>query len=240
MTTAEMLVDAPTDALETWVEKAEALERLVTPPESEDEHAGEEQPDSRSERRAAWYQRIEDLILDLSNSLPAGTQDYEARKLFEFMVELRRAIQADPEAEDRDGHVALATMKLADVASRLDRRLQHTELEDADNAVAFILETLNGASAARLASLLSVSERTIGSWRRGGPVRTQRERVVLVAKLLVYLRTTMTASGLLMWFECPIDRLEARTPHNILDSEDEAAQAALVSFARGGRGQLAD
>jgi hypothetical protein len=238
---ATALMEAP-DNLDEWVEKAEALEKLVTPPESEDELAKTD-PDaveSRVQRRDVWYQEIEDTILDLSNTLPAGTQDYEARKLFEFMVELRRAIQADAEAADAEGHVLLATMKIADVARRLERRLQHTELESADRSVAFILETLRDAPATKLARLLDVSERTIGSWRRGGRIRSKKERAVLVAKLLMYLRASMTPTGLMMWFEAPIDHFGGRTPIEILDSGDEAAQLELVAFARGGRGQLAE
>ena len=35
-------------------------------------------------------------MLDLSYALPEGTEDYDARKLLEFQVGLRRAIDADP------------------------------------------------------------------------------------------------------------------------------------------------
>jgi hypothetical protein len=50
--------------------------------------------------RLAWYQRLEDAVLDLSSALPEGTEDYDARKLFEFLVAVRRAIAADLDGVD--------------------------------------------------------------------------------------------------------------------------------------------
>src|SRR3712207_570064 len=93
--------------------KAELVEDLVE--RSVDERpSASEQIKARDERRWDWYRRVEDAVLDLVNALPAGTEDYEARQLFVFLTELRRAIGADDEAGDSSGRVQLAAMRMAD------------------------------------------------------------------------------------------------------------------------------
>src|SRR4029079_14551845 len=81
-----------------------------------------------AERRVAWYQQLEDAVLDLSLALPEGTEDYDARKMFEFLVGVRRAITADP--TDESGEFELKTIQLRDVVRRIGRRLEHDELDD--------------------------------------------------------------------------------------------------------------
>src|SRR4051794_41848821 len=65
--------------------------------------------------RSVDYRKVEDAVLDLANALPAGTEDYEARQLFVFLTELRRAI-------DDGGDGSLAAMRVADGARRPGRR----------------------------------------------------------------------------------------------------------------------
>jgi hypothetical protein len=62
---------------------------------------------------------------------------------------------------------------------------------------------------------------------------------MLVAQLVWYLRYSMTATGLLLWFENPADQLGERSPLDLIDEDVAAAWAPLVAYARGGRGQLA-
>src|SRR4051794_35158025 len=82
--------------------------------------------------RTVDYRKVEDAVLDLANALPAGTEDYEARQLFLFLTELRRAIE-------NEGDTALAAMRMADVARRLERRLAHAVLEHPDDAARYVL-----------------------------------------------------------------------------------------------------
>lgn len=219
-------------------EKAVQVEELVR---------GEEEPRAPSagaarlrREREDWYRRLEDAVLDLSNELPAGADDHDARKLFEFLIELRRAITADTTAADPAGDVELATLRIADVASRLERRLLHNELDVPETAARFVFETLADVGAGDLARLLGVSTRTIGAWRHGGPVRSGAGRVVLVAQLISYLRGAMTPRGVVMWFDAPADQLAGRAPLTLLDQDEAAARPVLTGFVRGGRGQLAD
>jgi hypothetical protein len=234
MTTA--LLDPGTR--ETLRSKAELVEDLVER-SSDERPTADEQLAARVERRWAWYRRVEDAVLDLVNTLPAGTEDYEARQLFLFLTGLRRAIDADPETTDRTGRVALAAMRMADVARRMDRRLQHAVLENADEAARYVFEQLDAIGVTDLARLLGVSTKTIGAWRSGSPVKQKVERVKLVAQLVSYLRYSMTQTGLLMWFGNPADLLDGRSPLDLLGADVRTAWEPLVTYARGGRGQLA-
>src|SRR4051812_23915495 len=177
------------------------------------------------------YRRVEDAVLDLANALPAGTEDYEAKQLFVFLTELRRAI-------DDQADVALAAMRMADVARRLERRLAHAGLENPEEAVRFVFAQLEPLTVTEIARLFGVSTKTVGAWRAGKPVRQRVERVLLVAQLVSYLRYGMTATGLRLWFENPADQLGGKTPLELLEDPGTAWEP-LVAYARGGRGQLA-
>jgi hypothetical protein len=218
--------------------KAELVEDLVERSADERPSAGENVK-ARVERRWGWYRRVEDAVLDLTNALPAGTEDYEARQLFVFLTELRRAIDEDPRPTDRAGRVRLAAMRMADVARRMERRLQHSVLENPDEAARYVFAQLDSLGATELARLLGVSTKTIGAWRSGKPVKQKVDRVKLVAQLVSYLRYSMTQTGLLMWFDNEADRLGERSPLQLLDASVRTAWEPLVAYARGGRGQLA-
>src|ERR1700754_2837502 len=107
-----------------------------------------------AERRVAWYQELEDAVLDLSNALPEGTEDYDARKMFEFLVGVRRAITADP--ADEHGEVELGTIQLRDVVRRIGRRLEDDDLDDPSVAARSIFATLKGVGVGDLSRLLGV------------------------------------------------------------------------------------
>jgi hypothetical protein len=226
------------DTRETLRSKAELVGGLVE--RSADERpAADEKLKARVERRWAWYRRVEDAVLDLVNTLPAGTEDYEARQLFVFLTAVRRAIDEDARATDKAGRVQLAAAQMADVARRMERRLEHAVLEDADEAARYVFSQLDSLGATDLARLLGVSTKTIGAWKAGNPVRQKVERVKLVAQLVSYLRYSMTQTGLLMWFGNEAGRLDGRSPLQLLDDDVSAAWEPLVAYARGGRGQLA-
>lgn len=190
--------------------------------------------------RGAWFARLEDAVLALSEALPEGPEDYDARKLLEFLVGLRRAIDADAEGADAHGEVALTAMMVGDVAHRIARRLEHDALDDPRVAADAVFATLAGTGAVELARLLGVSTKTVGAWRAGRPVTRNSARVVLLAQLLTYLRPSLTPAGLVMWFDAPRSQLGGRTPLELLDAGPAAAREPLSALARGSRGQLAD
>jgi hypothetical protein len=233
MTTA--LLDPTTR--ESLRSKAELVEDLVE--RSVDERpSADEKLKAREERRWGWYHRVEDAVLDLTNALPAGTEDYEARQLFVFLTQLRRAIDEDPKTTDQAGRVRLAAMSMVDVARRMERRLQHSVLENPDEAARYVFAQLDSIGATDVARLLGVSTKTVGAWKAGKPVKQKAERVKLVAQLVSYLRYSMTQTGLLMWFDNAADTLGERSPLQLLDASVRTAWEPLVAYARGGRGQL--
>ena len=190
----------------------------------------------RAQQRQDWYRELEDAVLELSHALPQGIEDYDARKLLEFQVGLRRAIDADPDADDERGEVELASMRMADVARRIGRRLEHSELDDPRAAADFIFEALRGIGVTDLGRLLGVSTKTVNAWRTGGPVTRNARRVVVLAQVLTYLRASLTPAGLVMWFDAPRHQLHGRTPLELLDENEANARELLLSLARGARG----
>ena len=220
--------------------KAERVGQLVSPPQSLlERRLIDTVPPSRVQRRQDWYRGLEDAVLDLSDALPEGTEDYDARKLFEFLVELRRAIDADADATDERGEVELATMKMRDVVHRISRRLEHDQLDDPQTAAGAIFRTMRGTGVGDLSRLLGVSTKTVNTWKAGGPVTRKAERIVVLAQLLTYLRASMTPVGLMMWFDAPRHQLDGRTPLELLNDNEATARESLVSLARGARAQLA-
>jgi hypothetical protein len=234
----ELVLDPDLDRLR---EKAAQVEELVTPPQSLEERLSD--PDAglrRIERRAAWFRQVEDAVLDLSNAIPQGVEDYDVRKLLGFAVDLRRGLEDDPDGSDPDGAVDLATVQMADVVRRIKRRLLHEKLDDPGAAVQFVLGVLGGISVSEISTVLGVSTKTIGAWRHGAPVKHNARRVVVVAQAISYLRASMTPRGIVMWFESERDQLGMRTPLRLLDGGEASAHATLVGLARASRGQLAD
>jgi hypothetical protein len=237
MTVTPSLLDETTRS--TLRSKASKVERLVDAGRSVDERlAADEKLAQRRARRGGWYRKLEDAVLDLTNLLPAGTEDFQARQLFRFLIELKRAIEDDPKTTDAAGQVRLATMRMRDVVLRIGRRLEHATLEDENEAARFVIGELPNLSASDLGGLFGVSDRTVRNWKEGSPVRQNVERVRLVAQLVAYLRHTMTQTGVLMWFHNQADLLAGRSPVQLLAGDLVAAWTPLVSYARGGRAQL--
>jgi hypothetical protein len=184
--------------------------------------------------REQGLRAIEDAVLDLASSLPEGTGNHDAGKLFEFTVELRRALTDDP--ADASGDAELAVIKMLDAVGRIERRLRHDQLDDPQTAARWILTLMDGVEVSDLARLLGVSTKTVGNWRRGAVVKAGADRVVLVAQLLTYLRGSLTPRGLMMWMDAPRDQLEGRTPVELLDGDLPTARLALTPLARTLRG----
>ena len=149
MTTA--LLDPDTrESLRSQAGRVEGLVGLGV----EESPAGDEELTQRLTRRWEWYLGLEDSVRDLVQALPAGVEDYEARQLLVFLTTLRRAVESDAAASDADSTVQLAAMQVGDIARRLERRLEHAALEDADEAASYVFAQLGSVGATELARLL--------------------------------------------------------------------------------------
>lgn len=221
----------------TLNERVGHVEDLVTPPRSLPEPVHDDV--ELVERRDHWFRSVQDGVLDLSKSLPEGTQDFDARKLFEFLLELQYAIQRDSSASDSLGEVELATMRMADVLHRLTRKLSHSALDDSETAVRFVFQALPEATNVDFAELLDVSTKTISTWRAGGAVSRNANRVVLVAQVISNIKSSLTPRGVLMWFSARRPQLSEMTPIELMNQDLATAQDALITISRGLRGQLA-
>jgi DNA-binding transcriptional regulator YiaG len=231
-----MAVAIETTDLEVLRAKAEEVEGLVSPAGGPPTRGDREQ--EPLERRQAWHRRVVDAVLDLSNSMPEGVEGYDVRKLLELIVELQRLIDADPEGNDTDGAIELATMQAADIARRLRRRLVHEQLDDPQRAAALIFGALEQLPVSDLSKLLGVSTKTVRSWQQGSPVRQNSDRTILVAQILTYIRSSMTAVGVKLWFEAGREQLDGRSPLQLLEADPAQAAVQLIDLARGSRAQL--
>lgn len=228
---------ATNDQIGEIKDKIQHVEDLVTPPKSTPEI---EKSGSLIERRNEWYQDIQDAVLDVSNALPEGTEDFDARMLFQFTLELRKAIDEDPSAEDADGEVLLAATKIGDVAHRIIRRLVHLAIDDPNKAAQFVIGVLEGVPMSDVARIFGVSTKTVGKWKAGGMVARERNRVIAVAQIVSYLYGTLTPAGIVMWFDATRPALDGRRPIDLLEEDVATAHGLLTSLARGSRGQLAN
>lgn len=226
------MIDAPTQ--EALHEKAGHLEELVQEVASDSALGARASSDDASGMTVS-YPTVEDAVLDLVNTLPEGTHDREAVQLFRCLTELRRAM-AGPGSSDR---AELAAMRLADVVRRLERRIGEDSLDVPEEAFRFVARTLDRLDSADVAKLLGVSTRTLSTWRGGGAVQQNKDRVRLVAQLVARLRSSMTQTGLMMWFEDPADALDGFAPLDLLRARNRSSWARLMAYARGGSGQLA-
>jgi transcriptional regulator with XRE-family HTH domain len=233
------VADLAADERESLIERTEQVEEELESSAAAEATVGDGTAE-RAELRRRWLRGVDDAVLDLVNVLPAGMEDYEARALLQFLTELRHAIDDDDKVRDERGRVKLARLKMLDVVHRLKRRLQHQILDVPEDAARFIFASLPGIGVTELAELLGVSTKTVGAWRHGKPVKSKIERVTEIAHLLAYLRGSMTARGLMLWFGAKHDALDDRTPLEILDRGQKEDVLTLLAYARGGRGQLAD
>lgn len=223
--------------LEELRSKAEQIEDLVAL--SGSPASQEDRGTPIVERRLAWHSNVVDAVLDLSNSMPEGIEDYDVRKLLELVVELRQLLDADPDGCDSDGEIELAIMRTADIARRLHRRLVHEQLDDPQLAVKLVLDGLAQLPVSEVARLLGVSTKTVRSWQQGKPVRQNTTRVVLIAQIMTYIRSSLSAVGVEMWFDAERDQLGGKTPLQLIEEDPAKAYEPLIDLARGSRAQLA-
>jgi hypothetical protein len=202
---------------------------------------------TNTERQAAYrenYRGVMNAILDLCHVLPEGTADYEARRLLEFLVALNSAITDDVDGTDAQGRIELTRIRMHDVVKRMERRIQHSALDNPQEAARFVLWKFADLKDGEVAELLGISTKTLSAWRAGRPIRNQVPRLTNLAQIVSYLQHSMTARGIALWLYSAQDHLDGRTPLDTLisglEQPDASAVDAVKSLARGGRGQLAD
>ncbi len=185
------------------------------------------------------FAEVEEKSLRLSERLPYGSSSsHDALQLLLQLHTLRAAIAEEGSTIIEGGRAELEAVKALEITRRMERRLDQAILEDSDEAAKFIFGATNSWATADQAKLLGVSSKTIGKWKKGGPVKQNASRVRLAAHLTYYLRPGHTEIGLWFWFNNPASQLDGRTPLQVINGEGKPAEVQLIAYARGGRGQL--
>jgi hypothetical protein len=101
--------------------------------------------------------------------------------------------------------------------------------------------TLASVNQVRKAELLHVSPRTYQRWvstqEAVQPSGEDERRLRIVARIVNQLRHSLTAPGVVEWFEHPRADLEGATPANVLDDPEKLE--LLISAAAASRGNIA-
>jgi hypothetical protein len=79
----------------------------------------------------------------------------------------------------------------------------------------------------------------LARWRRDGVPLANVLRVRAVSQILLELRRSMTAHGMIGWFHTPRAQLDTQTPAEILDTGDDAKLREVKRLARSPHAVLA-
>lgn len=232
----------PVDELAEWrartEERLEEVSRELPGP-SEDADAAAQL--TVGERDKA-IEEILDIVLDIANTMPEGVQDPGIARLLARAVALQRAARDEPSGQDPEWRVRRAVVDLKDATELMRRRLTRLRLDIPEEAARSAAQSLAGVEVGKVAELLGVTTKTVSQWKGGkvDSIRKNPGRVVLVAQLVHYLKTSWTAQGVIAWFHTSFRRLDGMTPLALLERGDEGAWRELRALARGSRSQLAD
>jgi hypothetical protein len=205
------------------------LNDLLRPPSSA---IGDEEPANEI------IAELEERIRRLNERLPYGLSGDDGRQMLLQMFNLREAIAEEDDTVIEGGGAELEALKALEIIRRMERQLDQAAFEDPDASATFVFESTQSWTASKLAELLGVTSKTVGTWKNGGPVKQNAARVQLAALLIYFLRAGHTELGMQFWFNNPAHQLGDRTPLEIMNKQGERAEVQLIAYARGGRAQL--
>jgi hypothetical protein len=158
-------------------------------------------------------------------------------ELLLLVERLRDEREADTAGTDPEWRVREVIQRMLVVVNAMARGLEHNRLDQPEQAVRFVAQTLSGLDIEEVASLLDVPAEMVAGCRDGEVVQVDAHpaRVTLVAQLLYELLPSVTARGAQLWFNAPI--LDGRTPRELLDDDPDGHRQELIALARGGRAQ---
>ena len=160
----------------------------------------------------------------------AEQQDPESRELL-----LRAALGVSRGLADRDAkaarkHLMLGLQRAADVLDRMAEGDVVAPTRSPQEIAAWLAAALE-APQSEVAALVATSPRTYSRWIGGDttPVGEEARRLRTVAALVAQLRHSLTAVGVLRWFDWPNELLDGRTPREAL--ADPEATPTLFRMA---------
>ncbi|HWK29384.1 MAG TPA: hypothetical protein VNS09_22665 [Solirubrobacter sp.] len=184
----------------------------------------------------AFFGPLRAAVLSLARS-PAWRSHDLTTELLLLVERLRDELDADRTGTDPEWRVREVLQRMLVVLRAMVRQLEHNELDRPEHAARFVAQALADVEVGQVAALLDTSPRMVANYRRGhvGQLRKNPARVTLVAQLVHELLGSMTARGVLLWFDAR--QLDGRTPRELIDEDPATHRAALIALARGGRAQ---
>lgn len=227
-------------------EHVEGLERELTaaiepyqPPNERDLSMDELSRKRRVTERARWFEHLRSEIVEVARS-PAWRDHDLTVELLLTLEDLRRAIEADPDALDEQWHARAAMQIMRVVVMAMLRQIDHHAIDDPVFAARLVIKEFERIETREVARLLGVTPKSVDNWRRGRVEQIKRNpaRISLIGQLVYELRRGTTPRGVLLWFDAPREQLRGRTPRELLDADVADAARRLIPLARGGRAQL--
>jgi hypothetical protein len=194
--------------------------------------------EERVAQRDAFFMTLRHAATSIASS-PAWRTHELTTELLLLMERLRDELAVDPEALDLQWRVREVLQRMVVVLQAMVRQLEHNELDRPEQAARFVVQALADIEVGQIAALLGTSPRMVTNYRRGevAQIRKNPARITLVAQLVSELLGSMTARGVLLWFDARLPRLHDRTPRELIDEDPATSRQALIALARGGRAQ---
>ena len=149
------------------------------------------------------------------------------------------ALREDDPARRRALRLALEQLRF--LFARIADRQPIGEDRPADEVARWLDRALAAVSQPRKAGLLHVSPRTYQRWisdrEATSPAGRDERRLRVVARIVNQLRHSLTAPGVIDWFEHPRADLDGATPDAVLDESDKLE--LLLAAAAASRGNVA-
>lgn len=196
-------------------------------------------PIDRVTRRDRFFAELRAAVMNIASSDAWHTHGLTTELLL-LVERLRDDMEADPDAIDPEWRIRETLQRMLVVLNAMVRQLSHNELDRPEQAARFVAEALADVEVGQVAQLLSTSSRMVTNYRKGevGQIRKNTARVTLVAQLVHELLGSMTARGVLLWFDARLPQLSGRTARELIDEDPATHRQGLIALARGGRAQL--
>ncbi|WP_249010369.1 hypothetical protein [Conexibacter sp. DBS9H8] len=186
------------------------------------------------------------LVEDLADAIGAGDRSSVATVNPWLWIQVQGAAlraQAALREEDpvRRRALRLALEQLRFLFARIAERAPVGEAEPAGAIARWLEATLAAVPQAQKAALVGVSPRTYQRWIAAGEAvhlgAEEERRLRVLARLVNQLRHSLTAPGVIDWFDTPRQDLDGAAPGELLG--DPARLEALLGAAAASRGHVA-
>ena len=186
------------------------------------------------------------LVQDVADAIAAGDDGIAARvnpwlwiRLQSAALRAQAALRDDDPRRRRQLRLALEQMRF--LFARIADRQPVGEDQPATEVARWFDRTLASVSQPAKAQLLQVSSRTYQRWvsdrEPGRPSGEDERRLRVAARIVNQLRHSLTAPGVVDWFEHPRADLDGASPADVLGDPEQLER--LLAAAAASRGNVA-